>query len=579
MSGAVGVVGIFGVARLERGPVATVVVGGSFVLAGAWGRLPWWIAPTVVTVLLTTVIVRVNGRTAARWLLDWAGYRTGRTARARDRVDPLSVQDVTVAAGVCGIHDAGATLVAMIQLAPNLDLPTVISESSLYTEDTVPVDALLPMLHQYGLEIDIDIVTTAQRVRSASSYSMLYDQLIGPHPVVGDRRTWLVVRLDQERNLDALTRRGPVAVSGPRALATAAHRIAGRLRERGTAAHALPAEAVREATRLLHAGVELTDLRERWGHLESSVPGRFVSSYLIDWTRLDGAGLDDCWTWNRGRTTLVVSLAGGALGSRGLVRCVGPAPTMSPPGYLRPLGGRQSVAMLATLPTGTSTRDVPGDDSGDDLAPAELLAELPIAIGPNGQILGAISGQPRHTLALPLFDPAHYNPQRRTIDVHAELPVAQQIVLRAMVVGADVEVYSARPQRWSQLVSVVGDPMSLRLADPAETGNDPAPDDGAPATIAVFDQMPPRVSAAHTTVTISEPGTPHRRSADLSIDQVSATSVDVGIPMRTVRVELIEPRGESRYFEGPPASSAMSPPDAALEVSTTVPLPDKSRVR
>ncbi|MFF3569914.1 type VII secretion protein EccE [Nocardia jiangxiensis] len=565
------------VGSLDRGPVAAVVIGGSFVLVGMWGRLPWWIGPSVVSVLLVSAIVRVNGRSAVRWSLDWAGYRVGRTARARLRARPLSVRDVTIAAGDCGIHEAGSILVAMIQLAPNLDLPTVIGENTLYTEDTVPVDALLPMLDQYGIDIDIDIVTTAQRVRSASSYSMLYDQLIGSHPVVGNRQTWLVVRLDQERNLEVLARRGPVEESAPKALATAAHRIAARLRERGTAAHALPAEALGEAIRLLHAGVELSDLREKWGHLESSVPGRSVSSFLIDWTRLDGAGLDDCWTWNRGRTTLVVSLTGGALGSRGLVRYVGPALSTSPPGYLRSLGGWQSVALLATLPTGTSIRDVPRDDSGNDLASDELLAELPIAIGPNGQILGAISGQPQHTLALPLFDPARYNPQRRTIDVHANLPVAQQIVLRAMVVGADVEVHSTRPQRWSQLVSVVGDSTSLRLAQDPD-GAEPGPA-VSPATIAVFDQMPPRVSAAHTTVTISEPGAPHRRTADLAIDQVTATSVDVSIPMRTVRVDLIEPRGETRYFESSSAIPEVSGPGTALEVSTTVPLPDNPRVR
>jgi type VII secretion protein EccE len=97
----------------------------------------------------------------------------------------------------------------MIQLAPNLDLPTVIAERTLYTEDTIPVDALLPMLDQFGIAVDIDIVTTGQRVRSTGSYSMLYDQLIGSHPVVGDRLTWLVVRLDQERNLAALRRRWP----------------------------------------------------------------------------------------------------------------------------------------------------------------------------------------------------------------------------------------------------------------------------------------------------------------------------------------------------------------------------------
>ncbi|MEU7632242.1 type VII secretion protein EccE [Nocardia sp. NPDC049220] len=551
------------VGGVDRGPFATMVVVGSPLLVGLSAKTPWWVSAVIVTVLLTTVTVRVGERTSARWLLDWTEYRFGRTARARERVGQARIRDVEVAAGVCGINEADTTLVAMIQLAPNLDLPTVISDRTLYTEDTIPVDLLHPMLDHFGIAVDIDIVTTGQRVRSTGSYSMLYDQLIGSHPVVGDRLTWLVVRLDQERNLAALSKRGPCSIAAPKALATAAHRIAGRLRERGIAAHALPASALRDATRLLHAGVELSDLRETWSSLESSVPGRCVTSFLIDWTRLDGVGLDDCWTWNRGRTTLVVSLSDDTAGPRAIVRFIGPAVTTEPPDYLRLLGGNQSAALLASLPTGSSVRALRSAESGSDIAPDDLIADLTIAIGPNGQILGAISGQPRHTLALPLFDPARYNPRRRTIDVHAMLPVAQQIILRAMVVGADVEIHSARPDSWRQLVAAVGDPRSLRLAERGGAGPEAggATDGEVPATIAVFDHMPLRASSAQTTVTISEPGGPRRRSVDLAINQVSATAVDVSIPMRTVRVDLIEPRGETRYFDsvdGPPAITAGS---------------------
>ncbi|MFX0579073.1 type VII secretion protein EccE [Nocardia nepalensis] len=540
------------VGGVERGPFAVAVIGGSLVVTGLSVHTPIWASAAVVTVLLVSVAVQVNDRTTVRWLLDWAEYRFGRAARVRALAGPVELEDVQVAAGVCGIRADGTWLTAMIQLAPNLDLPTVIAEKSIYTEDTVPVDALRDLLDQYGLAVDIDIVTTGQRVRSTGNYSMLYDQLIGSHPVVGHRLTWLVVRLDMERNLELLRHRGPCAEVAPKALASAAHRIAGRLRERGIAAHALPATALVEATRVLHAGVELSDLRETWTCLESSVPGRCVTSFLIDWTRLDGVGLDDCWAWNRGRTTLVVSLTDAGTGPRAIARYIGPPVTDSPPEYLRPLTGQQATAMLASLPTGTSIRAVPVDESGADIAPDELVADLTIAIGPNGQILGSISGQPRHTLALPLFDPARFNPRRRTIDVHADLPVAQQIVLRAMVVGADVEVHSVRPHRWWQLVAAVGDPESLRLAPENAAGEDgdgqasPAP---SSATITVFDNLPPRASNAHTTVTISEPGGPRRRSVDLAIDQVSATAVDVSIPMRTVRVDLIEPRGETRYFD------------------------------
>ncbi|WP_280425559.1 type VII secretion protein EccE [Nocardia carnea] len=552
------------VAGVERGPFAVMAIGGSVVLAGLSAYLPLWGAASIVAGLLLTVVVRINGRTPIRWLLDWLEFRTGRAVRAARLAEPLPVRDIEVPAGLCGIAEDGNVLIAMIQLAPNLDLPTVIAEQTIYTEDTISVESLLPMLDHYGIAIDIDIVTTGQRVRSAGSYSMLYDQLIGSHPVVGNRLTWLVLRLDQERNLKMLARRGPCAVVAPKTLATAAHRIAGRLRERGMAAHPLPATAFVDATRLLHVGAELPELTEQWDRLKSPLPGRFVTSFGIDWSQLDESGLDDCWTWNSGRTTLVVSLSD-VDGPRAAVRYVGPAMNEALPDYLRRLPGRQALALRATLPTGISLRALTCDEHAVEEASPEAAANLSVAIGPNGQILGAISGQPRHRLALPLFDPAQYNPRRRAVDVQAQLAVAQQLVLRATVVGADIEVHTNRPQRWRHMVSAVGDARSLRLAD-TEGG---APE--SEATIAVFDQLPPQVSAAPTTMSISDPGSPRRGSVDLAIEQVGEAQLDVRIPMRTVRVNLVEPRGETRYLDDndrpPPGVAAMPSSDRTVPVT------------
>ncbi|MCX4092202.1 type VII secretion protein EccE [Nocardia sp. alder85J] len=567
----------------ERVPFAIVVLAGSLLVAALWGRPMWWIGPVVVGVAVLLVAVEIGGHTVVRWLLNWAAFRFGLESRALQRGTPPQLRDVEVPAGTCGIGADGATLIAMVQLAPDLDLPTVIADETIYTEDTVPVDLLLPLREQYGIDVDIDIVTTGRRVRPTGSYSMLYDQLIGAQPVIGHRLTWLVVRLDQERNLTALARRGPVATVAPKALATAAVRIASQLREHGIAAHPLPADELRGASRLLHAGVEPADLREHWSRLEPPIPNRVVTTGIVDWSRLGGLGLEDCWTWNRGWTTVVISLpadSGSQAAPRVLVRYVGP-PMDELPDYLRPLRGQQSQAFRATLPTGVSVRDLPSDESGADVVPDEVLPELVLPIGPNGQILGSISGHPRHTLALPLYDPSRYNPRRRSIDVHADLPVAQQIVLRAMIVGAEVEVHSARPQRWWQLVSAVGDPSALRLApDPAQNGNQAGFE---PPTITVFDQLPPRSSAAQTTVTISNPDTPPRRAADLLITQVGDTSVDVRIPMRTVRVDLIEPHGETRYFDSGTESAAGPPPadgfPPALGSAPTVPLADRPSAR
>ncbi|MFB8281057.1 type VII secretion protein EccE [Nocardia colli] len=525
----------------ERGPLAAVVLVASLLLIALSAHGLWPVGAAVTLVLTMTVVLRVEGRTPYRWLCDWVAYRHGHAARQAELRQPARISEVEVAAGICGVRQAGGTVVAMIQLIPNLDLPTVIADTTIYTEDTVPLSVLLPLRDQYGVAIDLDIVTTGSRTRSSGAYAMLYDQLIGTTAVVGSRVTWLVARLDERRNLAVLSRRGPVAAVAPKALATAAHRIAARLREQGIGAQPLPAAALSDAVRLLHAGVELADLREHWGGLRSSVPGRSVTSFLVDWSQLGAGGLAACWAPSRGQTTLVVTVGDDPNGARALVRYIGPPVSAARHRYLRPLPGRQSSALQASLAGGATVSGLAGaDNPGADHLPAELT----VPIGPNGQVLGSLEGQPRHALALPLFDPAGYNPRRRTVEVHAKLSVAQQIVLRATAVGADVEIHTVRPNRWRHLIAAVGDPGSLRLvAEHATVADAPA------ASIAVFDHVAPRATAAQTTVTISDPGGPRAGGADLVIDQISVSAVDVSMPTRTVRVDLIEPRGETRYLD------------------------------
>lgn len=567
----------------EPGSIAGTVIGAGLVLA-ALSQHPWWIGGLVLALWSAAVVVPVRQRTAYGWLRDWIAYRVGRAGRARELARSEQPVDVRVAAGVCGIRAADTTLVAMVQLAPDLDLPTIIGGGSTYTEDTVPVPMLVGLLDQYGIVLDIDIVTTGQRVRSAGSYGMLYDQLVGTDPAVGERLTWLVLRLDIERNMEPLARRGAAAVEAPKALATAAHRISARLREFEIAAHALPAEAMQEATRLLHSGFELTDLNENWKCLAGPVSTRHVTSYEIDLARIDDTALDACWTWHTGRTTLAVSLtsragehggrSGAAVGVevRALARYVGAVPAVGRPRYLHPLTGCQSAALLASLPIGGRglldrvSRPRRVDPvvwrMGSELA-EPLAMRLHLPLGPSGQILGAISGRPEHNLALPLYDPVPYNPRRRTIDVHAALPVAQQIVLRTVAVGADVEIHSSRPGQWQHLVDTVGDPRSLRVADahPPITARDRAASNAAPATVVVFDQLVPTTTAAPTTIVINPPDGPRQRSADLAIDQVGEFELDIGIPMRVVRVERIEPVGEDRFLTGDGESVGTASPD------------------
>ncbi|NUS42647.1 MAG: type VII secretion protein EccE, partial [Mycobacteriaceae bacterium] len=366
---------------------------------------------------------------------------------------------------------------------------------------------------------------------------------------------------DQERNLTTLSRRGGTDSAGPKAVASAAHRIAAQLRGAGISAQVLPAAAVRQAVRQLHAGIDPGELSESWTQLTGPVESRCVTNYWVDWSQLQEDGLDECFSAGGRRTTLTVSLSSklepdlvaprrgiGDVEVRGLVRYVGPAFDQPPLAYLRALGGRQSEALLASLGSGVSCAAI----GVEPIAAAEVLpapggqdSGLTIPIGPSGQLLGSISGRPHHMLALSLFDPTPYNPRRRTVEVRATLPVAQQIILRAAAVGADVEIHTGRPDSWHQFVAAVGDARTMRLAPPPG-----APNGALPATIAVFDELNPSATGAHTTVTIVEPGVaPRGPQSDITITQVSQTTVTVSIPMSTVQVDLIEPVGEARYFD------------------------------
>jgi type VII secretion protein EccE len=536
--------------NIDRGPVAVVLVGGSVVLAVLIGRTEWWVSYLVALALLATVTVRIRGRTAYRWLSAVVRYRTGHAARARGRGRLPAVVDVDVASGVCGVGRDGSVLTAMIQLAPNLDLPTVIAKNTTYTEDTLSIDTLSAMLDQYGIAVEIDIVSTGRRVRSLGNYGLLYDQLTAGHPVVGERFTWLVIRLDVERNLAVLACRGPLAREAPKAIATAAIRIAARLRERGVAAQVLPAARHREAAQLLHGGVELTELTEKWRRLVSPAPGVAVTSYWIDLNDLGGGSLDGCWTQHPGRTTVTVSLWSTGVGAektwavRAFVRFVGPTVKSPAVSWLRSLGGQQSEALMASLPGGAGGRAL---GARTEVAGASLSG-LRIPIGPSGQIVGAIAGQAQHALAVQLFDPVRYWRRRRRIKAAITLRVAQQLVLRAAVVGADVAVHTRRPQRWQRLVAEIGDTRAVYLVSPDEAPSRGTVDDTR-VTVAVFDRIAPYPTAAYTTISVGDPGMPQRLPAEVTIDQVGEAVVDIGLPMGVVRVNLIEPMGEARYLD------------------------------
>ena len=137
-----------------------------------------------------------------------------------------------------------------VQLLGKAHRPTLFTGSTAtYTENTVDVADLLPLLHQsLGLSIDsLSVVSVGARRRSSGDYPRVYDTLIGTPPYAGQRETWLIVRIAALPNAEALQWRTSVGT----ATLAAAQRISAALRQHGIRAKVATATDIVELERRL----------------------------------------------------------------------------------------------------------------------------------------------------------------------------------------------------------------------------------------------------------------------------------------------------------------------------------------
>jgi type VII secretion protein EccE len=126
-----------------------------------WGRQPLW-----------------------SWLMLWRQRR-----RAITLSEPITVANDRSGGGVR--YQDGVAVVA-VQLLGKAHRPTLFTGSTAtYTENTVDVASLLPLLHQsLGLAIEsLSVVSVGARRRSSGDYPRVYDTLIGTPPYAGQRET------------------------------------------------------------------------------------------------------------------------------------------------------------------------------------------------------------------------------------------------------------------------------------------------------------------------------------------------------------------------------------------------------
>lgn len=465
------------------------------------GVIPWWRQPVW------------------SWLALWL-----RRKRPIELSEPITVANDRAGGG---IRYQDGVAVAAVQLLGKAHTPTLFTGStSTYTDNTVDVADLLPLLHQsLGLTIhSLSVVSMGCRRRSTGDYPRVYDTLIGTPPYAGQRETWLILRIASLDNAEALQWR---TSAGSAALA-AAQRISAALRQQDIRAKVATATDIVEVERRLGRSA-LSSRHRRWRSVRSDAG--WLTTYWYRPGDITAEKLAHAWSLRAdGITQNITLFADGTATATVTVR--GAQPPTAPPSVMwRTLSGQQTQGIASSLcgpmPTLRGIRR------------GMLTGPLVIPIGPSGVLLGKAGAGNR--LMLPLDDPGEFS----RVHIAAEDWVTKRIVVRMAGAGERITVHTRDMQRWN----------SVRMPDIAVSGG-VRPISGT--TVSVVDGSVTPAPRPNTLVSVGEPGAPYQGSADVVITQTGPATVEVRAAGRiqTVEVELF--RAENRYVSSEPTTLMIS---------------------
>ncbi|WP_433599710.1 type VII secretion protein EccE [Nocardia sp. CA-135953] len=491
-------------------PLALIAAIAAWIATALHAPMVAVIAVAAVVLIAGAVPVRrreprnIVGMLARTIAFRWRRTRPGPADAGQDAFDvPLPE------GGSYGVRWDGNLLLTMLRIDPPPDALTLLRRGSLSTDQVLPLTEIGRCLSQFDIDLaSIDVISTGARTAGGGPVAQLYDRILGPLPAIAHRTVWLVLRLDPLANAEAVDNRGGGGAGALRTAVIATRRVANRLAGRDISVSVLTAGEMNSAVRQLTRGIALDGFVETPKSLVHQ--GLYLTSYEIGPELIGSRGFADIWATPSLTTTVTVRLRPGArrpgegretgsppirLGA--LVRFDTAAEPVEPPvPGLRTLPGEQFRALLDCLPARTARRD--GDSAGDYRGPLAALDGIVVPTAGCGQLIGADNaGQ---GIAVPLIGDG-----TRHLEVIGRLDLAQQVILRAIALGAHTVVHTDRPEAWQSMVANVDAPHSLSLAPRfAGAGHHVAPPQpGGPipaATVVVFDGIAPTALTGGATI-------------------------------------------------------------------------------
>lgn len=216
----------------------------------------------------------------------------------------------------------------------------------------LPLDTVASALREFDVRLDgIDVVSVATRHTSEWEEAVAWDRSESASrdtPV--ERRTWLVLRFDPQRNVAAIASRDSVAST----LAAAAERLALNLVGRRCPARPLAADEFDEVDTAVLTGLDPARTRAHRRRLKQQQSGEYVASYWLSPQDITSETLHELWAPDADATVVTIRVTpcpGGAEISAWVryhsARQLGKDLWSG----LNRLTGRQLAAVHASLPT------------------------------------------------------------------------------------------------------------------------------------------------------------------------------------------------------------------------------------
>ncbi len=322
-------------------------------------HVAWWVGVSVAVIVALLSLVSYHGITLtsalAAWLWDWSAD-PGTTLASG--CTPALDHKRRFGRDTVGVREYEGQLVTVIAVDGGEDDGSG-RHRHRATSGTLLVESVADGLRQFDVHLDgIDIVSVkVRRGGNAAELSKLDDWgpeewgLVSDQPASYLRRTWLVLRMNPQRNVAAVAARDSLAST----LVAATERLAQDLDRQSCAARPSTADELSEVDAAVLADLEPSWSRPGWRHIKHF--NGFATSFALTPSDITSETLDALWLPETDATVVTVRLVthGGRPEVSAWVRyhTDGPLPREASSGLNR-LTGRQLAAVRASLPAPAS---------------------------------------------------------------------------------------------------------------------------------------------------------------------------------------------------------------------------------